>query len=96
MAHAFNLALGSQRPLALCEFQASLSYRKSSGQPGLLGETLPQGRKEERKRQPKETKLLQSLLKLQGKMWEWVGRGVWGKGMGDFWDSIGNVNEENT
>jgi hypothetical protein len=26
---------------------------------------------------------------------EWVGRGV-GEGMGDFWDSIGNVNEENT
>jgi hypothetical protein len=25
-----------------------------------------------------------------------VGRGVWGEGMGDFWDSIGNVNEENT
>jgi hypothetical protein len=26
--------------------------------------------------------------------WEWVGRGV--GVMGDFWDSIGNVNEENT
>jgi hypothetical protein len=25
------------------------------------------------------------------KKWEWVG-----EGMGDFWDSIGNVNEENT
>jgi hypothetical protein len=25
-----------------------------------------------------------------------VGRGVGGKGMGDFWDSIGNINEENT
>jgi hypothetical protein len=24
----------------------------------------------------------------------WVGK--WGLGMGDFWDSIGNVNEENT
>ena len=24
----------------------------------------------------------------------WVGG--WGEGMGDFWDSIGNVNEENT
>ena len=22
--------------------------------------------------------------------------GEWGEGMGDFWDSIGNVNEENT
>jgi hypothetical protein len=30
-----------------------------------------------------------SLIKLQ-----WVGE--WGVGMGDFWDSIGNVNEENT
>jgi hypothetical protein len=25
-----------------------------------------------------------------------VGRGVGGGGMGNFWDSIGNVNEENT
>jgi hypothetical protein len=24
----------------------------------------------------------------------WVGE--WGQGMGDFWDSIGDVNEENT
>jgi hypothetical protein len=31
----------------------------------------------------------------QGQKWEWVGRGVGGEGMGDFWDSIGNVNEEN-
>jgi hypothetical protein len=29
-------------------------------------------------------------------MEEWVGRGVGREGMGDFWDSIGNVNEENT
>jgi hypothetical protein len=26
---------------------------------------------------------------------EWVGREVGGEGMGDFWDSIGNVIEEN-
>ena len=34
----------------------------------------------------------------RAKKWEWVGRRVWGvgKGMGDFWNSIGNVNEENT
>jgi hypothetical protein len=33
----------------------------------------------------------------RAKKWEWVGRGVGGgEGMGDFWDSIGNVNEENT
>jgi hypothetical protein len=25
-----------------------------------------------------------------------VGRGVGGEGMGDFWDSTGHVNEENT
>ena len=31
----------------------------------------------------------------RAKKCEWVGRGV-GEGMGDFWDSIGNVNEENT
>jgi hypothetical protein len=29
------------------------------------------------------------------KKWECVGSGVGGEGMGDFWDSIGNVNEEN-
>jgi hypothetical protein len=28
--------------------------------------------------------------------WERVGRGVGGEGMADFWDSIENVNEENT
>jgi hypothetical protein len=27
----------------------------------------------------------------RSKKWEWVGKGV-----GDFWDSIGNVNEINT
>jgi hypothetical protein len=28
--------------------------------------------------------------------WEWVGGGMGGEGVGDFWDSIGNVNEINT
>jgi hypothetical protein len=32
----------------------------------------------------------------RAKKWELVGRGVAGEGMGDFWDSIGNANEENT
>ena len=33
----------------------------------------------------------------RAKKWEWVGRGVvGGEGMGDFWDSTGNVNKENT
>jgi hypothetical protein len=37
----------------------------------------------------------------RAKKWEWGGRGVGGEGSGgegmrDFWDSIGNVNEENT
>jgi hypothetical protein len=32
----------------------------------------------------------------RAKMWECVGRGLGGEGMGDFWDNIGNVNEENT
>jgi hypothetical protein len=27
----------------------------------------------------------------QAKKWEWLGRGVGGEGMGDFWDSTGNV-----
>jgi hypothetical protein len=31
----------------------------------------------------------------RAKKWEWVGRGV-GGGVGEFWDSIGNVIEENT
>jgi hypothetical protein len=30
------------------------------------------------------------------KKWEWVGRGVGAECIGDFWDSIGNVNEINT
>jgi hypothetical protein len=29
------------------------------------------------------------------KKWEWVGRELGVEGMGDFWDSIGNVIEEN-
>jgi hypothetical protein len=33
----------------------------------------------------------------RAKKGEWVGRGLGvGVGMGDFWDSIGNVNEEDT
>jgi hypothetical protein len=35
----------------------------------------------------------------RAKKWEWGRRvvaGVGGEGMEDFWDSIGNVNEENT
>jgi hypothetical protein len=32
----------------------------------------------------------------RAKKWDWVGRGVGREGMGDFWDSIENVIEENT
>jgi hypothetical protein len=32
----------------------------------------------------------------RAKKWEWVGRGVGGGRVGDFWDSIENVNEINT
>ena len=32
----------------------------------------------------------------RAKKWEWVGGGVGGECIGDFLDSIGNVNEENT
>jgi hypothetical protein len=32
----------------------------------------------------------------RAKKWEWVGSRFGREGMGDFWDSIGNVNEENT
>jgi hypothetical protein len=31
----------------------------------------------------------------RAKKGQWVGRGV-GEGMGNFWDSIGNINEINT
>jgi hypothetical protein len=31
----------------------------------------------------------------RAKKWEWLGRVVGEEGMGDFLDSIGNVNEEN-
>jgi hypothetical protein len=41
--------------------------------------------------------VLQTLYVPRNKKWEWVGRGAeWGEGLVDFWDSIGNVNEENT
>jgi hypothetical protein len=39
-----------------------------------------------------------SIAECQGQkvvLGDWVGMGV-GEDMGDFWDSIGNVNEENT
>ena len=29
----------------------------------------------------------------RAKKWEWVGRGVGWESIGDFWDSIGNVNK---
>ena len=32
----------------------------------------------------------------RAKKWEWVDRGVAREGIGEFWDSIGNVNEINT
>jgi hypothetical protein len=32
----------------------------------------------------------------QGQKGEWVSSGLGGVGLGDFWDSIENVNEENT
>ena len=31
----------------------------------------------------------------RAKKWEWVGRGLGEGGYSDFWDSTGNVNEEN-
>jgi hypothetical protein len=37
-----------------------------------------------------------STANARAKKWKWVGRGVGEDGMWDFWDSIGNVNEENT
>jgi hypothetical protein len=32
----------------------------------------------------------------RAKKWEWAGRGLGRGACGDFWDSIGNVNEINT
>jgi hypothetical protein len=50
------------------------------------------------KRGPLVLQILYAYASIQGnaraKKWEWVGGG--GEGMNDFWDSIGNVNEENT
>ena len=50
------------------------------------------------KRGPLDTQTLYAPVQrnARAKKWEWVGKGVGGKGMGDFCDSIGNVNEENT
>jgi hypothetical protein len=50
------------------------------------------------KRGPLDLQILYAPVQgnARDKKWEWVGRGVWGEGIGDFWDSIGNVHEENT
>jgi hypothetical protein len=50
------------------------------------------------KRGPSDTQTLYAPVQgnARAKKWEWVGRGVAGEGMGDFWASIGNVIEENT
>jgi hypothetical protein len=37
-----------------------------------------------------------STVERQGQKGEWVGRRLGVGGYGEFWDSIGNVNEENT
>ena len=49
------------------------------------------------KRGPLDTQTLYAPVQGndRAKKWEWVGR-EWGEGMRDFWDSILNVNEENT
>ena len=51
-----------------------------------------------RKRGPLDLQTLYAPVQgnTRAKKWEWVGRGVGGEVMGDFWDSIGNVIEENT
>jgi hypothetical protein len=51
-----------------------------------------------RKRGPLDIQTLYAPVQgnARAKKWDWVGWGVAGKGMGVFWDSIGNVNEENT
>jgi hypothetical protein len=50
------------------------------------------------KRGPLDTQTLYAPVQgnAKAKKWEWVGRKVGGEGMGDFWDSILNVIEENT
>jgi hypothetical protein len=49
-------------------------------------------------RGPLDTQTLYAPIQgnARAKKWEWMGRDVGGKGMGDFWDSILNVIEENT
>ena len=51
------------------------------------------------KRGPLDTQTLYAPVQgnTRAKKWEWVGRGVGGgRVWGNFWDSIGNVIEENT
>ena len=50
------------------------------------------------KRGPLDTQTLYAPVQgnARAKKWEWMGRGVGREDMGDFWDSIGNVIEENT
>jgi hypothetical protein len=49
------------------------------------------------KERPTQTVYASVQGNARAKKWKWVGREVWGgEGMGDFWESIGNVIEENT
>jgi hypothetical protein len=50
------------------------------------------------KRGPLDTQTLYAPVQgnARAKKGEWMGKGVGGECMGEFWDSIGNVIEENT
>jgi hypothetical protein len=50
------------------------------------------------KRGPLDTQTLYAPIQgnARAKKWEWVGREGGREGVRDFWDSIGNVIEENT
>ena len=62
--------------------------------PSMRREALTATQVDDRKRGPLVRQTLYAPVQgnARAKKWEWVGRGVWG---GDFWDSIGNVIEEN-
>jgi hypothetical protein len=48
------------------------------------------------RRQGTESETAPALVVRRAGKWEWVGGEVGGEGVRDFWDSIGDVNEEST
>jgi hypothetical protein len=86
------LAITNKAAMNIVEHVSFLPVGKSSGYMPRRGIAGPL-----RERGPLVLQTLYASVQgnARAKKWEWGG-GVGGEGLGDFWGSIGNVNEENT